>query len=52
MSTAISLTAGTATALEYVVQPSTVVAGVAIAPAPSVRIRDGAGNTVTTATTP
>ena len=50
VSTAIALGAGTATALEYVVQPSTVVAGQAIAPAPSIRIHDGAGNTVTTAT--
>ena len=49
-STAMVLTAGTATALEYVVQPSTVTAGQAITPAVTVRIRDGAGNTVTSAT--
>ncbi len=49
-SAAIALGAGTATALEYVVEPSTVTAGQAIAPAVTVRIRDDAGNTVTTAT--
>jgi len=46
---AITLTAGTATALEYVQQPTPVVAGQVIAPSPTVRIRDGAGNTVLTA---
>ncbi len=49
-STVIALGAGTATVLEYVTQPSAVVAGVAIAPAVTVRVRDGAGNTVSTAT--
>ncbi len=48
--TAITLTPGTATAVEYVQQPTTVVAGQVISPSPTVRIRDGAGNTVTTAT--
>ncbi len=47
---AITLTPGTATALEYVQQPTTVVAGQVITPSPTVRVRDGAGNTVTTAT--
>ncbi len=49
-STVIALAAGTPTALEYVAQPSSVVAGQAISPAVTVRVRDGAGNTVTTAT--
>ena len=47
---AIALTPGTAAALEYVQQPTTVVAGQVISPSPTVRIRDGAGNTVATAT--
>ena len=47
---AITVTPGTATAVEYVQQPTTVVAGQVITPAPTVRVRDGAGNTVTTAT--
>jgi hypothetical protein len=46
----ITLTAGNATALEYVQSPTTVVAGQIISPAPTVRIRDGAGNTVLSAT--
>jgi hypothetical protein len=46
----ITLTPGNASSLQYVQQPSTVVAGQAIAPSPTVRIRDGAGNTVTSAT--
>ncbi|HMU61680.1 MAG TPA: hypothetical protein PKA66_07850, partial [Gemmatimonadales bacterium] len=48
--TTIALGAGTATALEYLTQPSAVAAGQNIAPAVTVRVRDGAGNTVATAT--
>ncbi len=45
----IALTAGTPAALAFAQQPSTVTAGNAIAPAVTVRVVDGAGNTVTTA---
>ena len=46
----IALSAGAPAALAYAVQPSTVIAGAAISPAVQVRVMDGAGNTVTTAT--
>ena len=45
----IAVAAGVPAAVEYLVQPSTVVAGASIAPAVQVRVVDGAGNTVTTA---
>ena len=46
----IALSAGAPTALAYQVQPSTVVSGALMAPAVQVRVVDGAGNTVLTAT--
>ena len=51
-STAFDITPGAAAALVYTVQPSAVVAGVAIAPAVVVEVQDAAGNRVTSATTP
>jgi Big-like domain-containing protein len=44
-------TAGAAAALAFSVQPGGTTAGVAISPAPAVRVVDGFGNTVTGATT-
>ncbi|NMO14351.1 hypothetical protein HPC49_02580 [Pyxidicoccus fallax] len=49
-SSAFNVTAGAPARLEFGVQPSNVVAGVAIAPAVTVRVVDAHGNTVTTAT--
>ena len=51
-SSAFDITPGTAAALAFFAQPSAVVAGVAIAPAVVVEVRDASGNRVTTATTP
>ena len=49
---AIALSAGAPAAVAFLVQPSTVTAGALITPAVQVRVMDGAGNTVTTATNP
>src|SRR5207248_64516 len=46
-SAAFNITAGTATALVFSVQPTTTVAGAAITPAVQVTARDGSGNTAT-----
>jgi hypothetical protein len=46
------ITPGAPAALAFTTQPSTVVAGVAIAPAVVVEVRDPSGNRVTTASTP
>src|SRR5207302_1975381 len=46
-STAFNVTAGTATALVFSVQPTTTVAGAAITPAVQVTVQDGSGNTAT-----
>jgi len=51
-SSAISLTPGNAASLLWVQTPTSVTAGEFIAPSPTVKIVDGAGNTVTTATNP
>ncbi len=45
----LTVTAGAATQLAFVQQPTDEIAGVFIAPAPSVRLTDNLGNTVTTA---
>ncbi len=47
---AIALSAGAPAALAFQVQPSTVASGASIAPAVQVRVVDGAGNLVSTAT--
>lgn len=49
-STAFSVTAGAATQLAFTVEPGAEVAGVAIAPAVAVEVRDAVGNRVTTST--
>ena len=49
ISTAFTVTAGTATQLAFTVQPSSAVAGAAIGPAVAVTVRDASGNTVTSA---
>src|SRR5207248_2348646 len=46
-SAAFNITAGTATALVFSVQPTTTVAGAAITPAVQVTVQDGSGNTAT-----
>jgi Bacterial Ig-like domain (group 1)/Calcineurin-like phosphoesterase len=51
VSTAFDIGAGAVDHLAYIVQPSTAVAGVAIAPAVQVEVEDAIGNRVTTATT-
>ncbi len=47
----IALSAGAPAALDFLAQPTTSVAGVAITPPVRVRVLDGAGNVVTTAST-
>jgi len=49
-STAVAVSLGAATKLAFTVQPSAVVAGVAITPAVKVTVQDAQGNTVTSAT--
>jgi alpha-tubulin suppressor-like RCC1 family protein len=50
-SSAFNISAGSATKLIFIVQPSNVVAGAAITPGVQVALQDAQGNTVTTATT-